>query len=111
MSRLVRLHGGDALPPPFQRRSGNLPPVSPPAPQPVDRTVARDSEEIRHQAAMPPGVGGDILPGDSKCVRHDFLRFVAILEHGLSDTEEPGSRQLDQLDQRLLIAGDEPLPE
>jgi hypothetical protein len=44
-------------------------------------------------------------------VHHDFLSLVTVLEHGLDDTEEPGGRQLDQLDQRLLIAGDEPLPQ
>jgi hypothetical protein len=60
---------------------------------------------------MPPDVGRDILPGDAKRVHDDFLRFVAVLEHGLGDTEEPGRRQLDQLDQCLLIAGSEPLPE
>jgi hypothetical protein len=109
--RLVRLHGSDALPAPFQRRGGDLPLSPLPAPQQIDRTVARDPEQIWHQAAMPPDVGCDILPGDSNRMHHDFLRFVAVLEHGLSDTEEPGSRQVDQLDQRLLITGDEPLAE
>ena len=52
---------------------------------------------------------GLLLPWD-RYVLTDF-RLVRIGQHGLGQTQEPGARDLDELDQRLLVPGDEPRAE
>ena len=114
-SRLGGLIQLTTYPPNRQRIEGLGPCVlhlpAPPAPQPVDRPIAGDPQQPGHECSAFVTQPADAVPGGREHLEDYFFGLVRIGQHGLGQTEEPGTRDLDQLDQRLLVAGDEPLAE
>ena len=46
----------------------------------------------------------DPVPGGGEHLEHDLSGLVRVAQHSLGDAQQPGARDLDELDQRLLIA-------
>lgn len=80
-------------------------------PESVDGPVARHAEQPGDQPQPLILHGFDSVPGDVKCFHDHRLGLVGVAEHALGYAEEPRRGEFHQFDQRLLVAGQDPLPQ
>jgi hypothetical protein len=81
-----------------------------PGSQPVDGPVSGDTDEPGDQPVILVHQVHPV-PHDGEGFLDDIFRFVPVAQHSLGDSEQPGSRHIDQFDQRPFVPGRQPVPE
>ena len=94
--RLIRLDRGDA-PWRVARQDAQPSAVPLPRPQPIDRPVPGDAQQVGHQSRLVLGHRRHVVPETSERLRDHLLCLVPVAKQASGEVEEPGRGGLDQL--------------